>query len=135
MLKEAKMAMPEERISRLEAKVEEDSRGIEEVRESIRSLDAKVDQRFDSLSTRIDALDQKLDRRFDALSSRMDGLDQKLDRRVDALDQKVDRFREELAGQIHGQIHALDQKISRHFLWLAGFQLTTLLAILGFLSR
>ena len=114
------MATLEDRVSILEAKVDEHSRGSGELRELIRTLDAKVDRRFEAVGSRFDAVD----RRSDALSSRIDTLDQKLDRRIDALDQKVDRG-----------FHALDQKISRHFLWLAGFQLTTLLAIIGFLSR
>ena len=71
------MAVLEGRISQLEAKVEEHARGIGELRELIRNLDAKVDRQF----------------------------------------------------------AMLDQKLSRHFLWLAGFQLTTLLAVIGFLSR
>ena len=82
------MVMPAERISGLEAKVDEQARGIGELRESIRNLDAKVDRHF--------------------------GL----------LDQKIS-----------SQFGTLDQKASRQFLWLAGFQLTTLLAIIGFLSR
>ena len=46
--------------------------------------------------------------------------DAKLDVKIDRLDQRID---------------ALDQKVSRQFLWIAGFQLTTLLAIVGILSR
>ncbi len=51
------MAMPEGRISQIEAKVEEQARGIGELRESIRNLDAKVDRRFD-------VLDQKFSHPF-----------------------------------------------------------------------
>ncbi len=49
--------MPEGRISQIEAKVEEQARGIGELRESIRNLDAKVDRRFD-------VLDQKFSHQF-----------------------------------------------------------------------
>ncbi len=51
------MAMPEGRISQIEAKVDEQARGIGELRESIRNLDAKVDRRFD-------VLDQKFSHQF-----------------------------------------------------------------------
>lgn len=47
-----------------------------------------------------------------------------LRRRIDQLDAKLDV-----------KIDRLDQKMSRQFFWLAGFQLTTLLAIIGFLGR
>lgn len=43
------------------------------------------------------------------------------------LDQKVDRFREELAARID----ALDQKVSRQFIWLVGIQIMVLLAVIG----
>ncbi len=51
------MATPEGRISQIEAKVEEHARGIGELRELIRNLDAKVDRRFD-------VLDQKFSHQF-----------------------------------------------------------------------
>ena len=57
MLKEADVAMPEERISGLETKVDDHTRGIGELSELIRNLDAKVDRRFD-------VLDQKFSHRF-----------------------------------------------------------------------
>lgn len=43
------------------------------------------------------------------------------------LDQKVDRFREELAARID----ALDQKVSKQFIWLVGIQIMVLLAVIG----
>ncbi len=56
-------------------------------------------------------------------------LDERLSTRIDALDQKVDPFRDELAGRID----SLDQKGSRRFIWLAGIQVTVLLAVIGVL--
>jgi tetrahydromethanopterin S-methyltransferase subunit G len=47
--------------------------------------------------------------------------------RLTFLDQKVDRFREELAARID----ALDQKVSRQFIWLVGIQITVLVAVVG----
>ncbi len=74
------MAMPEQRISGLEAKVDDHTRGIAELQSLIGGLDGKVDRRMDAT-----------DRRFDALSSRIDALDQKLDRRFDSLEHKFAR--------------------------------------------
>jgi hypothetical protein len=54
-----------------------------------------------------------------------------LRRRIDQLDAKIDTG----IARLDGRIDALDQKMSRQFFWLAGFQLTTLLAIVAALSR
>ncbi len=67
------MATLEERVSKLEAKMEEHSRGVDDLRGLISRVDAKIDR-----------LDEKLDRRID-------GLDQKLDRRIDGLDHRFSR--------------------------------------------
>jgi tetrahydromethanopterin S-methyltransferase subunit G len=110
---------PEERIACLEGKVEEHSRGFDDLRQSISridghvvALDGKVDRFRDELAARIDGLAP----RFSALGSRMDALGS----RIDALDQKVDRFRGELARQM-----------TRQFSWLVGIQITVLLVVLG----
>jgi hypothetical protein len=42
----------------------------------------------------------------------------------------VDRFRDELSTRID----ALDQKVSRHFVWMVGIQITILVTVVGVLS-
>ncbi len=38
--------------------------------------------------------------------------------------------------RVEGRIDALDEKVSKHFIWLVGMQITTLVAIVGaLLSR
>ena len=71
------MATLEERVSYLEGKVEEHSRGFGELRQLIGRLDEKVDRLDDKVDRRIDALDQKVDRFRQELAGRIDGLDQK----------------------------------------------------------
>ena len=67
------VATLEERVAYLERKVEEHSRGLEDLKHLIINLDQKVNRR-------IDALDQKVDRFREELSSRIDALDQKFSR-------------------------------------------------------
>ena len=67
------VATLEERVAYLEGKVEEHSRGLEDLKHLIINLDQKVNRR-------IDALDQKVDRFREELSSRIDALDQKFSR-------------------------------------------------------
>lgn len=90
-----------------------------------------------TLEERIAYLEGKVEEHSRGFGEIRDGL-QHLDQRFTFLDQKVDRFREELAVRIdatNARIDALDQKFSRYFLWMIGFQITTLLAIIGTLLR
>lgn len=77
----------EERVAYIEGQVSEQSHALIGVREALRSLEHRVDVRFEAV-----------DRRFDTV-----------DRRIDALDNKV----------------------SQHFVWTVGLQVTTLVAIIG----
>jgi len=128
------VATLEERVAYLEGKVEEQSRGVGELRDVAFHVDQKVDRVREEImsahaatNARIDALDHKVDRFREELGAR-----------IDAVDQKVDRFREELASRIEaldqrltGRMEVLDQKVSKQFIWLVGLQVTVLLAVLG----
>jgi hypothetical protein len=95
MLEEFKgMPTLEERVAYIEGQVSEQSHALLEVREAVRSLERRMDGRFEAL-----------DRRFESV-----------DRRFDTVDRRID---------------ALDQKLSNHFVWLVGLQVTTLVAIIG----
>ena len=61
------------------------------------------------LERRIDVRFEAIDRRFENIERRIDTVDAGLSRRMDALDDKV----------------------SRQFVWLVGVQVTTLVAIVG----
>jgi chromosome segregation ATPase len=121
----------EERVAYLEGKVEEHSKGLEDIKDLIISLDQKLDRR-------IDALDQKLDRRIDALDQKIDGrvdaLDQKIDGRVDALDQRINRLDQRI-DRLDQRIDHLDQKITKYFLWIIGIQVTIFLSIIAILLK
>ena len=93
-----------ERVARLEARTEERDRMVDDIRQSLVTFEQRVDRRFEAVDRRFDAID----RRFDAI-----------DRRFDAVDRRFD---------------AVDTKISRHFYWIVGLQITTLTAILGALA-
>ncbi len=135
------MPSPEERIAYLEGRVEEHTRGFEDLRtslgrvdEHVLNVDRKVDAFREELGIRIEVLDRKVDTFREELGGRIDGLDRKVDRlgqelssRISVTDQKVDRFRDELAGRIDG----LDRKMSRQFTWIVGIQVAVLLAVMG----
>jgi hypothetical protein len=95
------MASLEERVAYIEGQVSEQTHGMVEVREAVRSLEHRADLRFEAIDRRFEAID----RRFEAI-----------DRRFDTVDRRID---------------SLDDKVSRQFVWLVGLQVTTLVAIVG----
>lgn len=70
------MATVEERLAYLEGKVEEHSRGMDDVRQALAHLDQRVMH-----------FEERMDRRFEAVDRRFATIDQ----RTDALDQKMSR--------------------------------------------
>ena len=98
----------DERVAFLEGKVEEHSRGVDELRALVIQLDAKVDRRIDGLDGRFEAID----RRFEAV-----------DRRFEAVDRRF--------ADLDSQITALDRKVSRQFLWTMGVLTTMLVSLIG----
>lgn len=70
------MATLEERVAFIEGQVSEQTHALVEVRDGLRSLEHRIDSRFEAIDRRFEAVD----RRFDTV-----------DRRADALDEKVSR--------------------------------------------
>jgi uncharacterized coiled-coil protein SlyX len=100
----------EERVAFLEGRVVEQSNTLDAVRTDIALLGERMDRRFEAVDLRF----LGIDRRFLGIDQRFD----RIDERFDALEQRVDR-----------KIDALDAKLSRHFMWLAGILVTTLAAL------
>ena len=95
------MAEVEERLAYLEGRVEEHSQMVNGIREALGSLEARMDRRFEAMDRRFEAID----RRFETIDRRFESVDLRLE--------------------------GLDTKISRHFVWLVGIQVTSLIAIAG----
>ena len=61
-------------------------------------------------------LEQRFDGRFEQMDRRFDQLERRFETRFDVYDRRLE---------------GLDEKVSRHFTWLVGIQVTTLVAIVG----
>ena len=70
------MATLEERVAYLEGQVSEQSHALLEVRDAVRSLEHRIDARFESLDRRF----VSIDRRFENVERRFDTLDDKVSR-------------------------------------------------------
>jgi hypothetical protein len=86
--------------------------------ERVARLEARTEERermVDDVRQALANFEQRVDRRFEAVDRRFEAID----RRFDNVDQRFE---------------AMNTKISRHFYWIVGLQITTLTAILAALA-
>ena len=103
------MATVEERLAFVEGRVQEHSQMFAGLRETITSLEQRMDRRFDHVDARFTVIEERLngvDRRFEALEQKIASLDTKLDHKFDFLDQKIDA----LDRKFDEKLDALDRK-------------------------
>ena len=139
------MATVEERLAFVEGRVQEHSQMFAGLRETIGSLEQRMDRRFDHVDARFTVVEERLG----GIDRRIHGLEEKLDHRIHALEEKLDQRMQELEGklnqridsggqrigalsaQVDRQLDALRQEMSSNQRWLVGLQVTTLLVVLG----
>jgi chromosome segregation ATPase len=110
----------QERVAKVEGRVEGYARMLTDVAGAIRHLEARMDQRFTSM-----------DLRFTVIEGRLTALDQKLDQKIEALDAKLDQKIGALDAKLDQKVATLDQKMDSHFRWLVGIQFAMLIAIVA----
>jgi uncharacterized coiled-coil protein SlyX len=89
------------------------------IEERVAYLEGQVSEQSHALLEVRDAvrhLEQRMDARFESLERRFEGRFEAADRRFDATDRRID---------------ALEDKMSRQFVWIVGVQVTTFAAIAG----
>ena len=127
------MADAGERIASLEAAVEGQARAnatlgsmIDQVTRRIDGVEQEMRAGFARLDGRIDGLQQEMHAGFARLDSRIDGLDQKMDAGFARLDGRIDGLQQEM----HAGFGQIGDRMRQQFYWIAGFQFTTLLAVI-----
>ena len=91
---------------------------VRSVDERLTTVEHKVEEnarRIDGLHEAIRDLGDRMEQRFEAIDRRFEAIDRRfeaIDRRFDAIDRRF-------------------ETIDRRFLWIVGFQMTTLIAIIG----
>lgn len=116
----------EERVAYLEGRFGEHTQATDGLRDDLSDLSGEmsrffgqVDKRFEQIDRRFDHVDKRfeqVDRRFEQIDGRIDSMDRKFEAKFDRVDERF---------------IAMDSKIDRHFTWLAGLQMATLLAVVG----
>ena len=97
----------EERIARLETKVDHIQSDMADMKLDIRSLQEKIDKTGESLTQKIDAMDQKL-------SQKIDAVDQKLTARIDGVVARIDAVKDsvtDLALSVEQSFRAMERSI------------------------
>lgn len=77
------MTTVDDRVSRLEARMDDHTRGLNDLRQAYVDFEARIDRRFESIDRRFESIDRRfdaIDRRFDAIDQRFDSLDAKFSR-------------------------------------------------------
>ncbi len=121
------MAAIEERMALLEGRMVEQAHMFGEIRNTLRSLD----RRMDGVEQRLTAVDQRL-------TERMTGLDQKVDRLAATLEESTDTTRrsmgalhESVMTTLHASLAGFRAEAATDFRWIVGIQLTTLIAVVA----
>lgn len=102
-----------ERIARVEGRVEEHSRMVEDIAGRFTNLESRFDRAEANNAVRFDHLEARLDARFDRL------------------DEKIDEIRNGLDGRVDG----LDAKMTSYFTWMIGLTLASWLSLMYQFSR
>ena len=134
----------EERVAYLEGQVSEHSQTLIEIRDSIRHLEHRFDARFEQMDRRFEQVDRRfeqMDRHFEQIEGRfvqiegrfvqMEGRFVQIEGRSDSRFDQLERRFETRFDVYDRRLEGLDEKVSRHFTWLVGIQVTTLVAIVG----
>ena len=106
------MPTVEERLAHIEGRVAEQASEFTEIRESLRHLEHRMDAGFEQVERRFGSLD----RRFEAIDRGFESMDAKFDAKF---------------ARVDARFEALEQKISRQFIWLTGMMVTGLIAVVG----
>ena len=89
--------------------------GHQGLREEVRALSRRTDERFDLVDFKIDTLNRKIDGVDDKLSKKIDGVEEKLTQKIDGVEekltQKIDGVEEKLTQKIDGVEEKLTRKI------------------------
>ncbi len=124
----------EERVARLEGRVEEHSRFFESISVKLTLLEDKGDRNRERLEEKIDLNRKELEEKID-LTRRE--LEEKIDLNRKELEEKIDLTRKELEEKIDLNRKELEEKIELlrrdmlvWFRWIIGIQITTWITVL-----
>lgn len=90
---------------------------------------APAEERLAAVEVRVD----EHARGLTDVRSTVASLERRMDQRFDSVDRRFENIDRRFAG-IDKRFEALDGKLSTYFLWIVGFQITTLIAVIAALA-
>jgi len=106
---------------------------VTEIEERVARLEGRMDEHsrfFESISVKLTLLEDKGDRNKEDLEKRIDGVRNDLEKKIDGvrddLEKKVDGVRNDL----EKKIDTLRREMYTNFRWIVGIQLTTWITVL-----
>ena len=133
---ECEMAIDEGRFEYLERALDDRRQDFTELKEAVRHLEIKMDERFANVDVRFLGMDSRflaIENRLTALDSKLEskfnGLDSKFETRFDGLESKSES---KFAG-VQSQFDAVLKKMDSQFKWLVGIQFGVLVTVISVL--
>jgi hypothetical protein len=114
----------------LEGLMEGQSRITADLRADLRDLGKRVDRGFEQMDQRFAQLEHRMDGRLQAFDPILASIEQRATAFESRMDHRFDQVDRRFA-QVDRRFVDLDSKMSRQFVWLAGVQVSTVLAFMA----
>ena len=88
--------------------------GHQGLREDIRELGRRTDERFDLVDFKIDTLNKKIDGVDEKLTKKIDGVDEKLSKKIEGVDEKLSKKIDAVEAKLTAKIDAVAADLRAH---------------------
>lgn len=113
----------EERVAYLEGRMQDHSALWTELRSGVNDLRVDMNRRFEEVRLEVADVRADMNRRFEDVRTEFADVRSDMSRRFGEVRAEI--------GQVRVDLHRLDDKVDRHFLWLAGTLVTSVLVMMG----
>ncbi len=113
----------EERVAYLEGRMQDHSALWTELRNGVGDLRDNMNRRFEEIRTEFADVRSDMNRRFEEVRTEFADVRSDMNRRFEEVRAEI--------GQVRVDVHRLDDKVDRHFAWLAGTLVTSVLVMMG----
>jgi hypothetical protein len=128
----------EERVAYLEGRMQDHTRLWTDLRDGATDLRADVNRRFDEVRAEFSDFRTDVNRRFEEVRLEIADVRSDMNRQFagvraefSSLRADMDRRFDEVRAEARSDTHRLEDKVDRHFVWLTGMLLTSMVGTIG----